>query len=361
MTQWQRAVNDESVRNQKLAREYVLDGIRRFFKEAKYREVETPLFTPTPDPEPSIEPFRADEFLANGKQIHGYLITSPEFAMKRILSAESGPIFQISKAFRSLELPGSRHNGEFTILEWYSVGKDYSHLMDECLALIRFLVAFVARSTELGRTALFEQNIPTINSLLYQGRAYNLQTLEKISYIEAMERYAGVTEVMLFDQVLLSQRMHELGYEKTAEYSPLDMLSLLYVDKIEPNLGTDGITILYDYPADQAALSQKKVNDPRYAERFECYMGGMELGNAFTELTDAEEQRHRLENQLQERCATGRRTWDPDTGFLQAMEHGMPQTAGIAIGVDRLCMLLLDEPNISDVLWFPEEEWVFGV
>ncbi len=361
MTQWQRAVNDESARSQKLAREYVLDGIRRFFKESSYREVETPLFTPTPDPEPSIEPFRAEEVLANSKQVEGYLITSPEFAMKRILSAGSGSIFQISKAFRSLELPGSRHNGEFTILEWYSVGKDYTHLMDECLALIRFLVAFVARSAQLGGTALLEKDIPVIDSLLYQDKVYNLQTLEKISYTEAMERYAGVTEAMLFDQSLLSQRMQELGYEKTSEYSQLDMLSLLYIDKIEPNLGVEGLTILYDFPADQAALSRKKVNDPRYAERFELFLGGMELGNAFTELTDVEEQKRRLENQLQERRATGRRSWEPDRGLLQAMEHGMPQTAGIAVGVDRLSMVLLNAPSISDVLWFPEEDWVFEV
>lgn len=361
MTQWQLAVNDESARAKKLAREHVLDGIRRFFKESAYCEVETPLFTPSPDPEPTIEPFSAGEVLASGQEIPGYLITSPEFAMKRILAAGSGSIFQITKAFRSLELPGSKHNGEFTILEWYKVGEDYTYLMEECLHLLRFLVGFMQQSAKIGKTALFEQSIPLADALVYQSRQYDLTSLEKLSYAEAMQKFAGVSDAMIFNRQLLAEHMRELQYEIKDEYSLLDLLSFLYVDKIEPNLGVDRPTVLYDYPADQAALSQKKANDPRYAERFELYLGGMELGNAFTELTDMAEQKQRFTAQLEERQTTGRRAWKPDSGFLQALEHGIPKTTGIAVGVDRLSMLLLDASTIADVLWFPEQEWVFEV
>lgn len=361
MTQWELAVNDESARVKKMAREYVLDGIRRFFKEAGYREVETPLFTPTPDPEPTIEPFGASELLANGKHVDGYLITSPEFAMKRMLAAGSDSIFQITKAFRSLELPGPRHNGEFTILEWYKVGKEYTYLMDECLQLLRFLAGFIQRSSEIGKTALFEPAIPSMDTLVYQDMRYDLSSLEKLSYTEAMQKYAGVSEEMIFNRHLITAYMETLGYEVKDAYSLLDLLSLLYVDKVEPNLGMGRPTILYEYPADQAALSKKKASDSRYAERFEWYLGGIELGNAFTELTDVMEQKQRFTSQLAERQATGRQTWPQDFGFLQALEHGLPQTAGIAVGIDRLAMVLLDVPELAETLWFPEQDWVFEV
>lgn len=361
MTQWTAAVNDPTVLQKKLAREFVLDGIRRFFKERNYREVETPLFTLTPDPEPTIEPFEASEVLANGKQIKGYLITSPEFAMKRILAAGSGSIFQITKAFRSLELPGSKHNGEFTILEWYATGQDYRYVMDECLQLLQYVVGFLEQSQGLGKSALFEPVITPASQLEYHGVRYDLNSLEKISYTKAMEQYAGVSEAMIFDRSLLAEHMRKLAYEVKDEYTLLDLLSLLYVDKVEPNLGAERPTVIYDYPADQAGLSQKKVNDPRYAERFEWYLGGVELGNAFTELTDVTEQKQRFTTQLAERRTMGHRSWEPDSSFLQALEHGMPRVAGIAVGVDRLAMVLLDAPEIAQTLWFPEQDWVFGV
>lgn len=345
----------------KLMREYVVDGIRRFFKEADYLEVETPIFTPTPDLEPSIEPFSAGEVLASGKKVDGFLITSPEFAMKRILSSGSGSIFQITKAFRSMELPSDKHNGEFTILEWYRVGADYTYLMDECLLLLSYLAGFISQSTKKAKTALLQPKIYPLDSIEYQGKTYSLTSLEKISYAEAMKKYAGVTEEMIFDRTALVPHMREIGYDVKVEYSLLDLLSLLYVDKIEPNLGTERPTVIYDFPAEQAALSRKKVDDPRFAERFELYFAGVELGNAFSELTDVREQRNRFESQIKERNKAGRKFWSADKQFLSALENGLPPTAGIAVGVDRLAMLLLNATSITDVMWFSEKDWVFEV
>ena len=350
MHNWQKAHINEQFRRQLLIREAVIDGIRQFFKQRQFHEVETPLFVTHPDPEPTIEPFATSLELMDGRAIAGYLTTSPEFNMKKLLAAGFGSIFQICKAFRNGEPPSSRHNSEFTILEWYRVDADYRDIMHDCEELLRFLLQQVKTQ--------HDEQIQG-GTLLYQGREYNLApSWERLSVPEAFAKYGQIDESTFFERDVFAVAMQHKGYQVTDADSLLDLQTQLLVQEIEPQLGRDTPTFLYDYPADQAALSRKKVDDPRLAERFELYIAGLELGNAFSELADHEEQAARLRAQQQERRTSGKRNWDPDEDFLAALEMGIPRTGGIAVGVDRLVMLFADTTDIQETILFPQRELI---
>lgn len=358
MDNWQKAKSDQHFRQRLLIREDVIDGIRLFFKFQHFHEVETPLFVPSPDSEVTIEPFATRLELADGSGVDGYLTTSPEFAMKKLLAGNFGSIFQICKAFRNGEPPSSRHNSEFTILEWYRVESDYEAIMRDCEQLLLFLLRYV-RGRAAGATPFQVDSLPVLTQLQYQGQDYDLTApWERLSVLEAFERYAGIDEATFFDQVRLGQRMREKNYQVNDQDSLLQFQTQLLVAEIEPQLGRAKPTILYDYPVEQAALSRKKLSDPRLAERFELYLAGLELGNAFSELADPVEQETRLRHQYEERQRTGQRHWQPDMALIEALREGIPPTGGIAVGIDRLVMLFADTANIQDVLLFPQSEWL---
>jgi len=336
MQNWQRALQDSGFKHKLLLREKVIDTIREFFKSQKFHEVETPLLVQHADPETSISPFISclDQI---DKKYQGFLTTSPEFAMKKLLAGGFGNIFQICKSFRNGEPISSRHNPEFTILEWYRTEADYTDIMDDCEALLKFIAA------ELGLT-----------SLQYQGVEYVLnQTWERLSVAEAFAKYAGIDEVTLLNPTAFLQVAKEKGYAVAPENTFQELFDQIFVNEIEPRLGQNTPTILYDYLASQAALARKKPSDPRYAERFEFYIAGIELGNAFSELADWQEQQARLEEQNVQRKKLGLPIVGVDQNFITAIKSGIPQTGGIAVGVDRLIMLFADETNIANTLLFP--------
>lgn len=357
MDTWQKAKSDEALRRQLLLREHVIDGMRIFFKTHGFLEIETPLFVRFPDPEPSIEPFATSLDLPNTK-IAGYLTTSPEFSMKKILASGVGSIFQICKAFRNGEQPSTRHNSEFTILEWYRINADYTHIMQDCEDLLLFLLRYSsARATNTA--APFQTTDLTQDSTLtYQGKTYDFSPgWERLSVLQAFEQYAGIDESTFFDRTLFGAAAQKKGYSVEKSTTLLELQTQLLVTEIEPHLGHNKPTFLYDYPADQAALSRKKASDPRFAERFELYIAGLELANAFSELVDPAEQESRLRSQQEERIATGRASWEPDGALIEALHEGIPPTGGIAMGVDRIIMLFADTADVSSTLFFPQKEW----
>jgi lysyl-tRNA synthetase class 2 len=311
---WRRVRDGQQDVARLLAREQVIDGIRAFFKARGFHEVETPLLVAHPGMEPHLEVFKTELVTARGTRADAYLTTSPEYAMKKLLAAGLERIFQLCKAFRNREEVSAGHNPEFTILEWYRANADYTALMDDCEALLE----------ELS-----------------EGRIKG--PFERISVEEAFRRHAGV-ELADLDAMV--------GADTTWEQA----FHLVLLNDVEPNLGRERPTILYDYPVRLAALARAKPSDPRYAERFELYAGGLELGNAFSELVDPVEQRRRLEAEREERIESGRTVYDLDEDFLRALEVGIPPSAGIAVGVDRLIRLLTNAPAIRDVLWFPADE-----
>lgn len=287
----------------------MIQAARLFFIEQGYLEVETPLLIPAPAPEVHIDAIRAGD---------RYLHTSPELCMKRLLAAGYPKIFQISKCFRSGER-GDLHLPEFTMLEWYRAGIDYHALMQECEDLL------LSISHDLG----------IVDKFYYKGMKIDLKPpWEKISLGKAFDRYA-------------SQSL-ELSLKR-------DNFEEIMVNEIEPQLGLTGPTFLYDYPASMAALARLKPGKIKFAERFEVYIGKMELANGFSELTDSQEQRRRFDKAGQTRHRLGKHVYPMDEKFLKGLEH-MPEAAGIALGIDRLAMIFTNRSTIDEVVTFTSEE-----
>jgi lysyl-tRNA synthetase class 2 len=290
------------------ARAKLIQSIRLFFIRHGFLEVETPLRIPSPAPEEHIEAIPSDDW---------FLQTSPELCMKRLLAAGYQRIFQISKCFRTAER-GNKHLPEFTMLEWYVAQFDYYQLMDQCQALL------IAALKDMGRN----------QDIIWQNNKINLALpWERITVADAFLKYAPIA----LEEALVRDNFDEI-----------------MIEYIEPYLGIDRPTFIYDYPAKLAALAKIKMNDRTIAERFELYMGGLELANGFSELTDADEQRRRFEDALKTRTA---KNWTPHSmpeKFLQALPT-MPQSSGIALGIDRLVMILADTDKIDDVVAFTPE------
>jgi elongation factor P--(R)-beta-lysine ligase len=356
MKTWQKIKNNPEAMRPFLVREQVMDVIRRYFKSEGFREVETPLMVKHPGTEPYLEVFETELRLLDQKPERAFLLTSPEFAMKKLLAAGMGSIFQICKSFRNEEGLSSFHNPEFTILEWYRVNADYTDVMADCERLL----------LEILRQVMGD-NQATI--LKYQGQEYDLSPpWERISVAEAFKLYAGIDTASLLDEEAMKAAARSKGLSVDPETTWEEAYNQIFLNEIEPNLGGGlgqdagrGLikakpTIIYDYPASQAALSKRKNDDPRFAERFEFYIGGLELGNAFSELTDWQEQQERLQADLKTRAELGKTAYELDTDFIEALKSGLPDTGGIAVGVDRLVMLFADTASVRETLLFPVDE-----
>jgi elongation factor P--(R)-beta-lysine ligase len=287
----------------------IIASVRAFFSAAGYLEVETPVRIPAPAPEVHIDAQEAGKW---------FLQTSPELCMKRLLASGYEKIFQICPCFRRGER-GARHLPEMTLLEWYTAGADYLDMMRQCEELI----AFVADRLDAGRR------------LTYQGHAVDLTPpWERLSVDEAFRRFAGLSADEALDRDCFDEKM---GID------------------IEPRLGIERPVFLYDYPARCGALARLKPADPSLAERFELYIAGMELCNAFSELTDPGEQRARFLDENRIRRRSGRAVYPLAEPFLKALET-MPAAAGNALGLDRLVMLFTDAATIDEVVAFVPEE-----
>ncbi|MBP7768487.1 EF-P lysine aminoacylase GenX [Candidatus Woesebacteria bacterium] len=358
MKQWQKLKTEKQVVSNHLMREAVIDGIRIYFKTHGFHEVETPLFVASPDPEPTIELFKTVH-KAHNYAVTGYLTGSPEFMMKKLLAAGSGNIFQVCKSFRNGEPVSSRHNPEFTILEWYRTESDYRDVMADCEGLFRFLLSYTKAiaSGELKNPYEIEAITSNNKILSFRGKTFDLSAeWERLSVPEAFLKYSGISIDELLSEELLLKKAKEKGYSVDESTTYDDAFYQIMLNEIEPHLGEVVPTFLYDYPASQAALSKKKESDPRLAERFELYIDGLELGNAFSELADWKEQQSRFENQLAVRTANGQDSWGIDTDFIAALQGGFPRCGGIAVGVDRLVMLFANVSEIAETLYFPANE-----
>lgn len=287
----------------------VLDTIRSFFNQAGYLEVETPVRIPVPAPEIHIEAVASEAW---------FLHTSPELCMKRLLAAGHERIFQICRCFRHSER-GRLHLPEMTLLEWYTAHEDYFHMMDQCQALIQFVVKKINGS----------------HLLVYQD-----QTID-----------VGGEWLRITVQELFQQAAHITVEQALAE----DQFDEIMVTRLEPYLATlNRPVIVYEYPAQCAALARLSPNNPAVAERFELYIAGIELCNAFGELVDPTEQRKRFEAENEERRQLGKKHYALPESFLQDLEK-MPSATGTALGVDRLAMMLANTDQIDDVVAFVPE------
>lgn len=287
----------------------ILQSVRRLFTSNDFLEVETPIRIPAPLPEAYIEAEPADDW---------FLHTSPELCMKRLLAGGIPRLFQICKCFRKKER-GDRHLPEFTTLEWYVAGSDYKGLMAQTEALIKH----VAKDLGYGSSFIYQKTTITLKS-----------PWPRMTVGEAFERYAGVSA-----QAALKN----------------DRFDLLMTEVIEPKLDKNCPVFLYDYPIERGALARAKKDDPGLAERFELYMGGLELCNGFSELTDVAEQKRRFKAEEKSRINQGFVVYPTAERFLKALET-MPSAAGNALGLDRLIMLFADTALIDEVVAFTPQE-----
>jgi elongation factor P--(R)-beta-lysine ligase len=316
---------------------------RAFFAARDFIEVETPALQVCPGLEPHLHAFRtalADPWGGPDRTL--YLHTSPEFAMKKLLVAGLPRLWQMARVFRNGERSDT-HHPEFTMLEWYRAGAGYESLMDDMTALVR------AAATTSGRAHL------TRGAL----RCDPFQPWERLSVSDAFARYAGIDilatapDPLAPDTARLAAEARRIGISVSPSDRWDDLFFKIALDRIEPRLGASVPTILHDYPLSMAALARPSARDPRVAERFEAYACGVELANAFGELTDAAEQRRRFEADIALKQALYGDTYPLDEDFLAALAAGMPESAGIALGFDRLVMLLAGAARIDDVLWAP--------
>jgi lysyl-tRNA synthetase class 2 len=289
-------------------RQFITQSVRDFFCSRNFLEVETPCRIPAPIPETHIDS------VASGTW---FLHASPEICMKRLLAAGYERLFQICKCYREGER-GSRHLPEFTLLEWYRSHSDYTDLMADCEALVAYIVPSLGKGEELS----------------YQKETLDIRPpWERLTVDEAFRLYAS----MSLDEAINTERFEEI-----------------LTDEVEPFLGIRKPTFLYDYPLPLASLARRKKSNPLLAERFELYLFGMELANGFSELTDPAEQQRRFAETAQERSHWGKPNHPVPEPFLRDLAK-MPEAAGIALGLDRMIMILTDTNIIDDVVAFTPE------
>lgn len=325
-------------------RNKVLAAIRAYFGREGFSEVETPALQISPGMEPHLQAFATllESPFQNIPEVR-YLHTSPEFTMKKLLVAGAGDIFQMARCYRNRER-SSTHHPEFTMLEWYRVGVSYTKIMEDCETLLRTCLVAVP-----------ERKAFTWNGVSCDPAA----KWERLSVCEAFEKHAGVNLLATIDNDIspsasaLAREAERINVRCSASDSWEDIFFRIFLERIEGMLGVGVPTILYDYPVSMAALSRPKSSDPRLAERFELYVCGLELANAFSELTDARVQRARFLADCEKKQALYGYQFPIDEDFLAALEYGYPESAGIALGVDRLVMLVTGAKQIDDVLWAP--------
>ncbi|MBI5448915.1 EF-P lysine aminoacylase GenX [Candidatus Gottesmanbacteria bacterium] len=349
MKTWQMLKTHPELWERYFIREKVLTAIRRFFLDRKFHEVETPYLTGSLPPESYLDIFETTLLDRNRKSMRAYLPTSPEPFIKKLLVAGIGNCFAIPKSFRNTEDKSCTHNPEFTILEWYRVNADYSDIMADCEELVLFINAYLQRSQKPPSAVSLK---PT--ELTYQGKRVDISTpWERLTVSEACMKYAKIDLGATLTRSSIAEIAKKKGYQVDENDSWEELFHLIFLNEVEPNLGRGKPTIIYDYPVQLAALARTKSGDPRFAERFEFYIEGLELGDAYSELTDAQEQLQRFREEEAERKRLGKTEHPVDMDFIDALKVGMPPAGGIAVGVDRLIMLFADTTDIADTLFFP--------
>lgn len=345
---WWRASVHTDRRPFLIGRNRIQTAFRAHFAEQDFVEVDTATLQVSPGNEAHLHAFRTDAIGHDGTAVPLYLHTSPEFACKKLLAAGEARIACFAHVYRNRER-GPLHHPEFTMLEWYRVGEGYEQLMRDCTDLI-------ALAAETAGTRRFAFGGKTVDPFAKP---------ERLSVADAFERYAGIDLMVTIasdgttDRDGLAMQLAAVGIRTAHDDTWADLFSRVVVEKVEPHLGNGRVTILDRYPVAEAALARPCADDHRVAERFEVYACGVELANAFGELTDPAEQRRRFQAEMAEKHRVYGETYPLDEDFLEALA-AMPEASGIALGFDRLVMLATGALRIDQVIWAPVPETHLG-
>lgn len=322
----------------------ILKKTREFFWSLGFVEAQTPLAVKTASQEPYLDPIGIRYIHPIGQEYPFYLHTSPEYALKKLLCAGYEKIFEICPCFRNREDFGGTHNPEFIMIEWYRSPGKLTDIMDDLESLFKS----IGQTLNQDFVSRNEKKIP-VNTIW-----------DRVQMKEIWQKYLGVN----LDEYLTIEKMSilakEKGYQVEEKEKYEDLFYKIFLNEIEPKLGWKKPIIIYDYPAQMTSLSQL-CEDGRYAERFECYIAGLELCNAFGELTDAQKQRENLEKDRKLRQELGKEVFPVDSEFIEALQSGMKPTGGIALGLDRMIMLFTSAKDINDVIFMSAKDQVENI
>ncbi len=331
---WQKGVTDPS--RVKLLKDKHLLTIttRKFFEQNNFTEVSTPLVNSVPGMEPFLDPLKTKI---------GWLITSPEYNIKKLLASGIGDVFEITKSFRDNEKNSPHHNAEFTILEWYRAYADYTKIMDDLGKLVLSLNKVLRHGTQIN-----------LNGIIIDLKSPWL----RLKVNDAFKKWAHIDlnkcrDVKSFKEAIQRAKL-KINTRNIDDWN--DLFYLVFLNYLEPNFPKDKPLIIYDYPLPQGALAKRKSKNSFWTERFEFYLGGIEMGNCFSELTDGSEQELRFKTEQKTRKELGKEVFPLDTDLIEALKIGLLPTSGIAIGLDRLFMLLLSLSDLREYLDFPNSQ-----
>ncbi len=320
----------------------ILRLTREFFWRQGFLETDTPIALKLPGQEPYLSPLPVTLHDPDAKNFKFYLHTSPEFALKKLLSAGFQKVFHITKCFRDYEEFGRTHNTEFTMIEWYRAPGTYHDFMTDTEELFKHV------GTELN-----------ISELTYEGRQVPVhKPWIRLKVKDAFKKYAQIELDDNLDRTTLAATAERKGYSVAMSDAYEDIFFKIFLNEIEPHLGHEAPTFVYDYPVQLCSLSRVCTDDPRYAERAELYIAGLEIANGFGELTNADEQKKRLEHDRELRAQLGRETWPVDPDFIAALRSGMPEAGGIALGMDRMVLLFTGAHDLNEVIFGSVEDQI---
>lgn len=339
MSTWQDIKNNPRLKKIYDDRVAIIKLIREFFWSKDFTETDTPVAVKYPGQEPYLNPVPVTIHDPNSRAEKFYLRTSPELALKKLLATGYERIFELGKCFRDCESFGGNHNTEFTMLEWYRAPGVYGDFMDDMENLFKYV------GEKLG-----------VKILKYKDKEINfLEKWDRMSMKEVWQKFAGVNLDECLDLESISLAAKNKGYEVSEADLYEDVFFKVFLNEIEPKLGLERPLFVYDYPAQMTSLSRLCEQDPRYAERVECYIGGLEMCNGFGELTDAKEQKKQLEKDMDLRAKLGKEVWPVDESFISALDdlpaEASGATAGVAMGVDRMVLLFTGAKDLNEVIF----------
>ncbi|OGH84192.1 MAG: EF-P lysine aminoacylase GenX [Candidatus Magasanikbacteria bacterium RIFOXYA2_FULL_44_8] len=331
---WKELKDNPRLKNVFDQRAVIVRLTREFFWSQNFIETETSTAVKAPDQEPHLDPIMTKFHDENKRETVWYLQTSPEFAMKKLLGAGYEKIFQICKCFRDEEESGVTHNPEFTMIEWYRTPGAYEEIMTDTENLFKY----IAEKTGVSLAK-------------YNGCEIDMtKKWERVRVKDLWQKYIGVNLDDYLDEKKMAELVRERGYQVNEGDDFNDLFHKIFLNEIEPHIGKNNPTIVYEYPAQLAALARLCPADARYAERFELYICGLEIANCFGELTDGEAQLKRFEHEQGERVRLGKSAMPIDKELINALKC-LPNAAGVALGMDRMIMLFTGARNINEVIF----------